>query len=341
MTNTTTLLSQIDKIRDFEKGHRAVQILNTGFQCGILNGLAETSEGFSVPELAVKLMLYEPFLKIWCQTAYHFEILDGDNLGRFRLQPFLEEALGLNRFSEKDLTGIGQTVEGQDPFVSYLRTGRFPHLPKSALSSMAISRATKSTSTLFLSMIFPQHEDLRRRLEEGCGFLDVGCGSGTLLIELARVFKKGRFVGIDPDPYGVETAETSIAHLGLEDRVRFENMGGEEILFHQEFEMAGLVLTLHEILSEVRLEALKKIGMALKPSGTLLILDYPYPSSLEEFRNPRYEYGIIEQYFEALGGIVHINREEQDDLLRKAGFTGISRMAVGDGGKLDFITARK
>lgn len=72
-----------------------------------------------------------------------------------------------------------------------------------------------------------------------------------------------------------------------------------------------------------------------------MILDYPYPSRLEDFRTPRYDYGIIEQYFEAMGGIVHIAKEEQDELLSNAGFKTIERMPVGDGGLLDFITAMK
>jgi SAM-dependent methyltransferase len=336
-----TILSQIAKIRNFEKGQRAVQVINTGFQSGILNALAETPEGLTVSDLAVKLMLYEPFLKIWCQTAYHFEVLDGDGRGRFRLQPFLEEVLGLNRFLEEDRIDMGRTGEGQDPFLAYLRTGRSPHPPKSALASLAAARATKSMITIFHSMIFPENNDLKGRLEEGCRYLDIGCGSGTLLIDLARLFKKSRFVGIDPDPYGIERAVRSIARFGFEERVGLENRGGEEIDFLEEFEMAGMVLTLHEVLPEIRPETVKKIGQALKPGGKLLILDYPYPSTLEEFRDPRYEYGIMEQYFEAMSGIVHISREEQEDLLLKAGFTDIRRRPVGDGGMLDFITAVK
>ena len=100
-------------------------------------------------------------------------------------------------------------------------------------------------------------------------------------------------------------------------------------------------LTLHEILPEVRQEALLKTFQALKKGGRLLILDYPYPGRLEDFRNPRFDYGIIEQYFEAIGGIVHIPEEEQDALLSGAGFKMIERMTVGDGGMLDFITATK
>jgi len=341
-----TILSQIAKIRDFEKGHRATHVINTGFRFGILDALAESLEGLTVPDLALKLMLYEPFLKIWCQTAYHFEILDCDERDRFKLQPFLEEVLGLDMSfrnhparTDRKLGQI-QTEGVDDPFFEFIRTGR-AHTGKSPLASFAACRGTKSIATIFLSMIFPGKQHLKNKLEEGCTYLDVGCGSGNLILEFAQIFKKSVFVGVDPDLYGIENAKRLISELGLESRVTVENLGGEEINFNEEFEMVGMVLTLHEILPEVRLEVLIKTCQALKRGRQLLILDYPYPGRLEDFRNPRFDYGIIEQYFESLGGIVHIPKEAQDELLSNAGFKTIERMPVGDGGMLDFITATK
>ena len=343
-----TILSQIAKIRNFEKGHRAAQVINTGFRCGILDLLTEHPEGLTVPDLALKLMLYAPFLKIWCQTAYHFEIIDCDEMGRFKLQPFLEEVLGLDMSfrihpKREDRATVNPSLNGiHDPLFEFIRTGRpAAYTVKSSVASFAACRGTQSISTVFLSMIFPEKPHLKQRLEKGCACLDVGCGSGSLIVDFAHRFKKSTFVGVDPDIYGLEKAEKSISHFGLDDRVRVENMGGEEINFNDEFDMAGMVLTLHEILPEVRQEALTKTFQALKKGGRLMILDYHYPSRLEDFRTPRYDYGIIEQYFEAMGGIVHIAKEEQDELLSNAGFKTIERMPVGDGGLLDFITAMK
>ncbi len=342
-----SILDQIAKIREFEKGHRATQVINTGFRCGILGALAEFPEGLTVNELSLKLMLYAPFLKIWCQTAYHFEILDCDEQGRFRLQPFLEEVLGLNMAyqnyparAENNMGGV-QPIGADDPLWEYIRTGRSAYSLESKGASLAACRATQSMPTIFMSMVFPEKDHLKKKLEEGCRYLDIGCGSGSLIIEFAQIFKRSSFVGIDPDPYGIETAGQSISKFGLGDRVSVENLGGEEINFNEAFEMSGMVLTLHEILPEVRQEAMTKSFRALKKDGQLLILDYPYPSRLEDFRNPRYEYGIVEQYFEAVSGIVHIPQEEQDELLYQAGFKTIERMPVGDGGMLDFITAEK
>jgi ubiquinone/menaquinone biosynthesis C-methylase UbiE len=340
-----TILSQIAKIRAFEKGHRAAQVLNTGFRFGLLSALAEAPEGLRTAELAVKLMLFEPFLKIWCQTAYHFEILDCNQQGRFSLQPYLEEALGLDMSlscqPEEELPPGGRSDGAADPLSEYIRSGR-PVLSRgSPLSSFAVCRATKSISTIFLSMIFPEYGHLKKKLEEGCAFLDVGCGSGSLILDLAGIFKKSTFTGIDPDVYGIDKAEAAVIDLGLEGRVSVENLAAEEIGFQETFDLAGMVLTLHEVRPDVRPEALKKICRALKKGGRLLILDYPYPGRLEDFRNPRYEYGIIEQYFEAMTGIVHLAEKEQDELLYQAGFTEVERRPVGEGGLLDFVLAGK
>ncbi len=342
-----TILSQIAKVRNFEKGHRATQVINTGFRFGMLNALAESLEGLTVPELALQLMLFEPFLKIWCQTAYHFEILDCDEQGRFKLQNFLEEVLGLDLLfqahqpKEESPLRTFQPNEGDDPLSRYIRTGRPVYINQLPEISFSRCRATRSLSTIYQAMIFPEWVHLKKQLDEGCAYLDIGCGSGQLILDFAQMFKKSIFTGIDPDSYGIEQAEQVIAERGLEDRVSVINRGGEEMDFIEKFDLAGMSLTLHEILPEVRQEALVKTFQALKKRGCLLILDYPYPGRLEDFRNPRYDYGIIEQYFEAMGGIVHISQEEQDALLSKAGFQAIERMTVGEGGMLDFIAATK
>ena len=82
--------SQMAKIRNFEKVFIATHLINIGEKLKLFETLCKAKEGMSIPDLASKLGLHEPYLKIWCQTAYHFEILDCDQLGRFRLQAFLD-----------------------------------------------------------------------------------------------------------------------------------------------------------------------------------------------------------------------------------------------------------
>ena len=84
----------------------------------------------------------------------------------------------------------------------------------------------------------------------------------------------------------------------------------------------------------------EKAYQALKSGGNLIVLDFPYPNNMEDFRNPIYGFGVMDQYFEATIGTVHLTNNEQDELLSKVGFKDIQRMAVGKG-MFDFISATK
>lgn len=341
-----SIQSQINKVNDFAKGYRATHVIDTGMKFGLLEALSETPGGMTTSELALKLMLHEPFIRIWCQTAYHFEILDGDEQGRFRLQPFLSEVLGLGMSFRPQIVGTDFSSESgiqpgpESPLFDYIRSGRTIRTGKTASASFATYRGTINLPVIFFSMIFPENEQIKNSLEQGVRMLEIGCGSGNLLLEFARVFNNSAFVGIDPDFYGIESAERAISELGLENQITVEDLGGEEMHFKEEFDLAGMILTLHEIPPGVRPEVLSRTYQALKKEGQLMVLDYPYPERLEDFRDPVYSYGVIEQYFEAVNGIIHLSGRQQDKLLSEAGFKDIKRARVSHD-MFDFILVQK
>ena len=59
--------SQEAKIRDFEKGYRAVHVINIDVQFGMFKTIHVSSGGLTEGELALQLMLHEPYRKIWLQ----------------------------------------------------------------------------------------------------------------------------------------------------------------------------------------------------------------------------------------------------------------------------------
>jgi cyclopropane fatty-acyl-phospholipid synthase-like methyltransferase len=222
----------------------------------------------------------------------------------------------------------------------YIRSGITAPYTKTPEESLATSRATKSVYMVFLSYILQKHNTLRQLMKQGIQFIDIGCGSGNLIIELALAFPQSTFKGIDTDIYGIDRAESSASALGLAERVSFEDMAAEELEEEEEFDVVCMVATLHEILPAKRPIALEKLYQAIKSGGRLLVLDFPYPEKLENFRDPRYDIGIIEQYFEAPNGIVHLNAVEQNTLLEGAGFKDIQRSDINKG-MFDFIMAVK
>ena len=335
---------QMAKVRNYEKGFIATNLINVGAKLGIFEALKEEKEGVTVPDLASRLGLHEPYLKIWCHTAYHFELLDCDDKGQFRLQPFLDEILGDRSHFRNYLSNIALSVDhvGKwfQEYPDYFRTGNIAENPYTPELSRAAYEPTKNIHLAFLFMIFPKYERLKQMLEQGIKFLDIGCGRGDLIIQLARAFGKSTFVGADPNIHGVEEAKQTVSQLNLEDRVFVENVAGEDLRYEDEFDVACMVVTLHEIPPDVREKVIEKVYRALKSDGQLLVLDFPYPSKLEDFRNPMYGYGIIDQFFEICAGFVHLNMQERDGMLTRVGFRDIQSMTVGKG-MFEFVVATK
>jgi ubiquinone/menaquinone biosynthesis C-methylase UbiE len=337
--------SQMKKIRNFERGFMATHLLNIGNKIGVFEKLNEQKEeGLSVTELATALGIHEPYLKFWCQTAYHFEILDCDDQGKFKLQPFLDEILGDKNHFRNYLANITMDVDllsialGDAP--EYIKTGNAVEAFADPEVSKIAYETTKNIYLAFLFMIFPKNEHIKELLDKGIKFLDIGCGDGNLIVQFANAFKNSKFVGINPDSHGIDTAKTTISQMGLEEQVSVEPIGGEKLSYKDEFDMVSMVVTLHEIPPDVRESVVEKAYQALKSGGYIMILDFPYPSNFEDFRNPMYEFAILDQFFETTMGTVHLNNNEQNEILTKAGFKNIQRMPIGKG-MFDFITATK
>jgi ubiquinone/menaquinone biosynthesis C-methylase UbiE len=327
--------SQEYKIRGFERGYRAVYVINIGLQFGLFRALCADSQGLTAKNLADRLSLYEPYLEIWLQTAYHFELLDCDSRGRFRLQPYLAEILGIDMGLEPVIQDAGSSF-----LARYILTGVPARHHRSPEESLATSRATQTVYMVFLSYILEKYDTLKQIMNKGIRFIDIGCGSGNLMIELALAFPNSSFKGIDADLHGLDRAESTANTLGIHERVSFEDLSAEELDCHEEFDVACMVAALHEIQPADRPLSLKNIHRALKSGGRLIILDFPYPEKLEEFRDQRYDIGIIEQFFEAPGGIVHLWASEQNRLLKQAGFKDIQRSDLNKG-MFDLIVAIK
>jgi len=336
--------TQMTKIRSFEKGFLATYLINIGNKVGVFAKLNEKKDGLTVANMAAELGIHEPYLKFWCQTAYHFEIIDCDDQGRYKLQPFLDEILGDKNHFRNYLANIAMTVDLLSILLEgapeYFKTGKIVETIAEPEPFKIVYETTKNIYLAFLFMIFPKNEHLKKLLDKGIKFLDIGCGNGSLIIQFANAFQNSKFIGISPETQGIEAAKATISQMGLEERVTVENIGGEKISYKDEFDMVSMVVTLHEILPDARENVVKKAYQSLKSGGYIIILDFPYPSNLEDFRNPMYEYAVLDQFFEITIGTVHLNIDEQDEILTRAGFKNIQRMQIGKG-MFDFITAIK
>jgi len=336
--------SQMAKIRNYERGFIATHLINLGSKLNLFETLNSTKEGMTSHNLAGALGLHEPYVKAWCRTAYHYGILDCGEHEKFRLQPHMGDILGDRSHFKNYLANITLSVDyvGKlfEDVPEYYRTGGIFENLYTPEVSKAVSETTKNMHLAFAFVIFPKNEALRRRLEQGVRLLEIGCGQGVLLTQLAQTFGKSTFVGVDPDSHGIEAARRRITKMGLSDRIFVKKIGGEDLQYEDQFDMVLMVVSLHEVRPEVRHRLVEKAYRALKTGGQIVILDFPYPSRIEDFRNPMYDMAILEQFFEICAGFVHLSTQERNEMLAQAGFKDLMQMAIGKG-MFELVTASK
>src|SRR5579863_8480021 len=112
------------------------------------------------------------------------------------------------------------------------------------------------------------------RLQTGDQVLDVGCGTGTLAMSVARrVGRAGRVVGIDPGTEQIARARSKAARRNLP--IEFQLGVIEQLAFpDQTFDVVFSTLMMHHLPAPLKRQGLAEIARVLKPGGRLVIADF-------------------------------------------------------------------
>jgi ubiquinone/menaquinone biosynthesis C-methylase UbiE len=112
------------------------------------------------------------------------------------------------------------------------------------------------------------------RLQPGDAVLDVGCGTGTLALEVVRrVGRAGRVAGVDPSPEQIARARAKAArrHVPIE----FQIGVIEQLAFpDQTFDVVFSTLMMHHLPTPLKRQGLAEIARVLKPGGRLVMADF-------------------------------------------------------------------
>ena len=321
---------QMDLILSYRRGFQAVHVTATGVQLGLFEKLAAQPKGLTYRELAQVAGYHAPYVRVWCSTAYHFRLLEAEPEGRYRLAPHLDSLLGDRTHPDSMVSMMTSALTEQGPrmarYSDYMKGGEVAsHAEAYGRNSNRLDPPRSQGALhrrVWIEDVVPKVARLGYTLKNGGRLLDIGCGPGVVLVELAQLYPQASFVGIDVvELGGLNTARRLIDERGLQALVQVIGMKADEIAFQEEFDGILMASVLHEILPvEFREKVFRACFRALKQPGVFLVRDSPYPDSLEGLRDARFNAGVYTQYQEMAWGTVQPTQQDRHDLFTQAGF---------------------
>ena len=106
--------------------------------------------------------------------------------------------------------------------------------------------------------------------------LDVGCGTGTLAVQIARQAPDARAIGLDGDPDILERAAAK-GHAAAVKVELLQGLADSIPLEDASVDSAVSTLVFHHLAPDTKARALAEIRRVLRPNGRLVIADYGQP----------------------------------------------------------------
>ncbi|HEY5638469.1 MAG TPA: class I SAM-dependent methyltransferase [Dehalococcoidia bacterium] len=291
---------QAGKVLQQVAGYVGVRTIDIGLRHGLLEEMSKHSSGLTADELAKNAGIDPFYAMVWCRSAYANEILERDG-NRFLLAPHMDRLL-LDHDFPGHVGGMPAVLLSYDMF------DRFSENLKSGERSWwdqctpEFIQGVVTTGRSFMNRLVPagiaRIDGLQQQLEGGARVLELATGGGFGISKMAQTYPKSTFVGVDGDAYSLGLAAEAVKNAGAADRVELVESTFEDFARDGEFDAAVINISMHECRDIERVAA--NVHRALKPGGTFVISDFPFPETVEETRTvpARIMSGI--QFFEAL-----------------------------------------
>ncbi len=284
---------RLEELQEFVKramAYKQGEVVSLMMHIGDRLGLYEAMAGvgpLSAAELAESTGLHERWLLEWLHNQAAAEIV------AYR---------GDDRF---ELTDIGAEALCDDSSAFHVAGWFFPPIERSVVDRMAeafrtgvgltwddhgsdathwLQRTTGVQHRMLVSKVLPLLTDVVGRLEAGGKVVDVGCGAGEAVLEIARAFPRSRVLGLDPSRTAIERARGQAREAGLSN-VEFTVMAGEDLSPSGDVDFIATLDCMHDMTHPQ--DFVRAARAAIKDDGTWLIKDIRSAPTFEENRkNP-------------------------------------------------------
>lgn len=154
-------------------------------------------------------------------------------------------------------------------------------------------------------------------IRPGMRVLDVGCGTGSLVVELKRTQADVAVTGLDPDPLALGRARAKLERAGLSVRL---DEGFADALPYPEasFERVFSSYMFHHLERDVKEGMLREVRRVLAPGGALHLVD---------FGGEAHDHGLLARFFHTHDDLKDNFGGAIPDLMRSAGFADVREVS--------------
>jgi SAM-dependent methyltransferase len=258
-------------------------LVSVGHQTGLFDEMAGMAPS-TADDIARASGLQPRYVQEWLGGMVVGGIVEYDAAARtYYLPPehagFLTRAAGMNNmaFFAQYVALVGN-VE-RKVVECFRRGGGVPYSDYPDFQRLQAEESAALYDALLVDAILPFVPGLVERLRAGIDVVDVGCGQGHAINVMARAFPQSRFVGIDFSEEGVAAGRAEARALGLANATfQCADVARPGALAKCDFITA--FDTIHD---QARpRDVLRHIAGALRPGGSLLMMDIAASSNLEE-----------------------------------------------------------
>ena len=319
---------QAGKVLQQVAGYVGVRTIDIGLKHGLLGELSKHSGGLTPDELAKNAGIDPFYAMVWCRSAYANEILEREG-ERFVLAPHMGKLL-LDHDFPGHVGGMPAVLLAYDMFDRFsenLKSGERSWWDK---CTPEFIQGVRTTGRSFYNRLVPagvtRVPGLQEQLDAGAHVLELATGAGFGISKMAQVYPKCTFVGVDGDAYSLGLAAEAVKEAGASDRVELVESTFEGFTRDSEFDVAVISISMHECRDIEKVTA--NVHGALKPGGTFVISDFPFPETVEETRTvpARIMSGI--QFFEALIDDQLLPTSDYVSLLKRHNFKDVDAFDI-------------
>jgi len=156
-------------------------------------------------------------------------------------------------------------------------------------------------------------------IEPGHRVLDIGCGTGTLVVQLKRQYGPAQVVGLDPDPKALRRARLKAARADVS--VQLDQGFANELPYERaSFDRVFSSFMFHHLNKQERENMLREVLRILKPGGSFHFVDFIVDDA---------SHGFFDRLFRSHAQMKDNSDEQIRDLMSHGGFKNPVKVKEG------------